>query len=160
MGSSFPGTARAGAPKALGECLVRYLAAELAADGVRVNTIVAGALDTNAFRAVLGDPTDHLARISSKSLHGRPISFDDVVGAVRFLISSDGAMVQGQTLVGSHAPTSMAALTKTERLESLHRNDRSTITPPTPTSRTQIRPGTHGASRHTITPNLSTLNLT
>lgn len=117
-------------------------------------------LDANAFRAVLGDPTDHLARISSKSLHGRPISFDDVVGAVRFLISSDGAMVQGQTLVGSHGPTSMAALTKTERLESLHRNDRSTITPPTPTSRTQIRPGTHGASRHTITPNLSTLNLT
>ncbi len=45
---ALPGYGPAGAPKALGECLVRYLAAELAADGVRVNTIVAGALDTNA----------------------------------------------------------------------------------------------------------------
>lgn len=96
---ALPNYGAAGVPKALGEALVRYLAAELASDGVRVNTLVAGALDTKAFRAVLGDPSDYLARIAPRSLHGRPISFEDVVGAVRFLTSDGAAMIDGQTLV-------------------------------------------------------------
>jgi enoyl-[acyl-carrier protein] reductase III len=96
---ALPGYGPAGVPKALGECLVRYLSAELAEAGVRVNTIAAGPLDTPAFRTVLGDPTDYLARVGAKSLHGRPLDFDDVVGVARFLVSADGAMVHGQRLV-------------------------------------------------------------
>jgi len=65
----LPGYGPAGASKGLSECLVRYLAAELAADGVRVNTIIAGALDTKAFRAVLGCPvTDDLPRRQRRDL--------------------------------------------------------------------------------------------
>jgi enoyl-[acyl-carrier protein] reductase III len=96
---ALPDYGPAGAPKALGECLVRYLSAELAEAGVRVNTIAAGPLDTPAFRSVLGDPAEYLGRIGSKSLHGRPLDFDDVVGVARFLVSDDGAMVHGQRLV-------------------------------------------------------------
>lgn len=39
------------------------------------------------------------SRGSARRDFRRPIGFNDVVGAVRFLISSDGAMAHGQTLL-------------------------------------------------------------
>jgi enoyl-[acyl-carrier protein] reductase III len=91
--------ASVGAPKALGEALVRYLAVELAPRGTRVNTLSPTAQDTDAFRSVF--PTDYPARLAQaaqRSPSGRAVSLDDIVEMVRVLASPATQMLQGQTL--------------------------------------------------------------
>src|SRR6056297_2233140 len=53
-GSSIvvPGYVSIGAPKAMAEAIMRYLAVELAPDGIRANTIVASGVLTDAVRSV------------------------------------------------------------------------------------------------------------
>src|SRR6056297_1829620 len=48
-----PGYVSIGAPKAMAEAIMRYLAVELAPDGIRANTIVASGVLTDAVRSVL-----------------------------------------------------------------------------------------------------------
>lgn len=100
LGSSraVPGYVGVGAGKALGEALVRYLAAELAPSAVRVNAVCAGPVDTPAMRAVVREPERLLAAARRSSPSGRDLSPADVASAVALLLSPDSAMVQGHVL--------------------------------------------------------------
>lgn len=75
----------------------KSLAQELGGDGVRVNSVAPGLVDTAANRAAWGGGFMSAMRAS------RPLSRDqqpdDVVGAVRFLASDAAAFMTGQTLV-------------------------------------------------------------
>lgn len=95
----LPGYGAVGAAKALAESLIRYLAVELAPAGIRANTVVAGALDTGAFRAVFGEQAQtRLAQVAERNLAGRPLKPGDVVEVIRFLTSPAATMVRGQTI--------------------------------------------------------------
>ena len=88
-----------GAPKALAEHFARYLAVELAADGIRVNCVSPGPLDTEARRRMFPDTWEaRLAAQSSANPSGRGLEFDDVAGVVELLCRREFDMVQGQVI--------------------------------------------------------------
>ncbi|MTV26385.1 SDR family oxidoreductase [Nitriliruptoraceae bacterium ZYF776] len=90
------GYAAVAASKAVGETLVRYLAAELAGDGVRCNTVVSGPVLTDALRSVWPDADAHFAKLAARNPSGRAVTGDDVASLCAFLASPDAAMVTGQ----------------------------------------------------------------
>jgi enoyl-[acyl-carrier protein] reductase III len=93
----YPGYGSLGPAKALAEALVRYLAVELAPQGIRVNAFAPGAQDTGALRAVFGDSTDAVLESSrAKNPMGRLVEPDDYRPLVRFISSPDAAMITGQ----------------------------------------------------------------
>lgn len=87
-----------GVSKAAIESITRYLAVELAAKGIAVNTVSGGALDTDALKhfpnreELLDD-----ARINTPA--GRMVEIEDMVKTAMFLISSDSDMIRGQTII-------------------------------------------------------------
>jgi len=87
-----------GASKAALETLVRYLAVELAPQGVRVNAVSAGVVETGAL-----DHFPNKERMVRESLERTPVGRladpEDVAGAVAYLASPDAEMVRGHTLV-------------------------------------------------------------
>jgi NAD(P)-dependent dehydrogenase (short-subunit alcohol dehydrogenase family) len=88
-----------GAAKALGEALARYLAAELAPRGVRVNAVSAGPVDTEALRAVAPDGADRLLAAAARNAPaGRGLTAADVAEAVLLLCDPGAAMIQGEVL--------------------------------------------------------------
>jgi enoyl-[acyl-carrier protein] reductase III len=97
---ALKGYASVGAPKAMAEAFVRYLAVELAPLGVRVNTLSPTAQDTGAFRDIFPDDyAERLAEAARRSPSGRAVDLDDVVDAARFLVSPASSMYQGQVMV-------------------------------------------------------------
>lgn len=89
-----------GAPKAMAEAFVRYLAVELAAIGARANVVSPTALDTAGFREVFGDEADdRLAEAGRRSPSGRAVDLNDVVEVIEYLASPAASMLQGQTIV-------------------------------------------------------------
>jgi NAD(P)-dependent dehydrogenase (short-subunit alcohol dehydrogenase family) len=94
-----PNYAAVGVGKALAECLVRYLAHELAPLGVRVNCVAPSAVDTAALRQVYGDQTDEILRQSAASNpSGRNVADDDYCSLIEYLASPAAAMIQGQVI--------------------------------------------------------------
>ncbi len=92
--------ASVGAPKALAEALIRYLAVELAPRGVRINAVSPTAQDTDAFRSIFPDDYQQRLQAAAKaSPSGRAVDLDDIVGTVRFLTAPGSEMMQGQVLV-------------------------------------------------------------
>lgn len=89
-----------GAPKALGEALVTYLAVELAPLGVRANSVAASTLDTESLRSVLSEERAirWLDRAAKQNPSGRLVELSEVVDAIEFLCSDGAAMIQGQRL--------------------------------------------------------------
>ena len=87
-----------GTSKAALETLVRYLAVELAPQGVRVNAVSAGVVETGAL-----DHFPNKERMVRESLERTPVGRlaepEDVAGAVAYLASPDAEMVRGHTLV-------------------------------------------------------------
>lgn len=93
----YPGYGSLGPAKALAEALVRYLAVELAPQGIRVNAFAPGAQDTGALRAVFGDSTDAILQSSkAKNPMGRLVEPDDYRPLVRFVCSPEAGMITGQ----------------------------------------------------------------
>jgi enoyl-[acyl-carrier protein] reductase III len=95
-----------GASKATLEAITRYLAVELAGDGIAVNAVSAGLVDTDALDA-FPDATD-LRERSRSTPAGRGVTPIDVARAVAFLCSADAAMIRGHLLVVDGGVTLLA----------------------------------------------------
>jgi enoyl-[acyl-carrier protein] reductase III len=87
-----------GASKAALESLVRHLAVELGPKGINVNTISAGAVDTEALKKFT-NREQILQTALSKTPMGRLTTPDDVGDVALYLCSDLATMIQGQTIV-------------------------------------------------------------
>lgn len=97
--AAVPDYAALGAPKAMAEALVRYLAVELAPKGVRINSVSAGPMDTEAFRSMFASGArERLAAAAAANPSGRAVEVDDVADLVEFLASDGAEMIQGQRI--------------------------------------------------------------
>jgi enoyl-[acyl-carrier protein] reductase III len=94
---AIPNYAFIGASKAALEALVRSLSLELAADGVTVNTISAGVVDTDALK-YFPNREQLLDEYQAHSLSDRPLTPQDVADAVYLLCLPEAAMINGHTL--------------------------------------------------------------
>ena len=86
-----------GTSKAALEALIRYLAVELAPQGIRVNAVSAGVVQTGALEHFPN--RDEMLAAGAANPVGRLVQPADVAGAVKFLCSPDAAMVCGHVLI-------------------------------------------------------------
>jgi enoyl-[acyl-carrier protein] reductase III len=87
-----------GTSKAALEALVRYLAVELAPQGIRVNAVSAGLVETGALD-YFPNREEMLEWYEKRTPAGRLVAPRDVADAVCFLCSPEAAMIRGHTLV-------------------------------------------------------------
>jgi enoyl-[acyl-carrier protein] reductase III len=87
-----------GASKAALEALVRALAQELGPRGIRVNTVSAGVVDTDALTH-FPNREELLANFAQRTPAGPVLTPADVAGAVYLLCLPEAAMINGHTLV-------------------------------------------------------------
>lgn len=74
----------------------RSMAAEFAADGIRVNAMAPGAVDTDMVRK---NPPGFVAAMAGATLLGRIAEPDEMVGTALLLCSDAGSFVTGQTFL-------------------------------------------------------------
>ena len=86
-----------GTSKAALESVVRYLGVELSANGIRVNAVSGGVVETGALEHFPNK--DEMLRSVERTPAGRLVEPDDIAGVVSFLCSDDAAMIRGQTIV-------------------------------------------------------------
>jgi enoyl-[acyl-carrier protein] reductase III len=86
-----------GASKAALESLVRHLAVELGPQGINVNTISAGAVDTDALKH-FPNREEILRLAKERTPLGRLTRPEDVADIALFLCSSLAGMIQGQVI--------------------------------------------------------------
>lgn len=86
-----------GASKAALESLVRHLAVELGPKGININTISAGAVDTDALKH-FPNRDQILGTALERTPLGRLTTPDDVADIALFLCSDLSAMIQGQVI--------------------------------------------------------------
>lgn len=86
-----------GASKAALESLVRHLAVELGSRGINVNTISAGAVDTDALKH-FPNRDEILKAATERTPLGRLTTPQDVADIALFLCSGLSAMIQGQVI--------------------------------------------------------------
>ena len=87
-----------GASKAALEALVRALAQELGPRGIRVNTVSAGVVDTDALTH-FPNRAELLQNFAQRSPAGPVLHPEDVANAVYLLCLPEAAMINGHTLV-------------------------------------------------------------
>ena len=87
-----------GTSKAALESLVRYLAVELAPQGIRVNAVSGGVVDTDALDH-FPNAEQMLAVSRERTPAGRLVEPRDIADAVLFLCSPGAEMIRGQTIV-------------------------------------------------------------
>jgi enoyl-[acyl-carrier protein] reductase III len=87
-----------GVSKAALEAVTRYLAVELAPQGVRVNAVSGGLVDTDALKSFPWGP-EVIAQTVARTPAARMVEPEDVARVVAFLCSEDAAMIRGQTIV-------------------------------------------------------------
>jgi len=87
-----------GASKGALESLARHLAAELAPEGIRVNILTAGAVLTDAWKAMPNSEA-RIAETIRRTPAGRLITPEEVACGVQFLCSDAASAVVGQTLI-------------------------------------------------------------
>jgi len=95
---AMPGYGFIGASKAALEALVRALAQELGPRGIRVNTVSAGVVDTDAL-AYFPNRDELLANFAQRTPAGPKLSPEDVANAVYLLCLPEASMINGHTLV-------------------------------------------------------------
>ncbi len=86
-----------GASKAALEALVRYLAVELAPQGIRVNAVSAGVVETGALEYFPN--REAMLEMGRANPVGRIVTPADIAACVTFLCSPDAEMIRGQILV-------------------------------------------------------------
>jgi enoyl-[acyl-carrier protein] reductase III len=86
-----------GVSKAALEALVRYLAVELAPQGIRVNAVSAGVVETGALEHFPN--REAMLEGGARNPAGRLVEPEDVAACVTFLCSPEAEMIRGHTLV-------------------------------------------------------------
>ncbi len=94
---AIPNYAFIGASKAALEALVRSLSLELAMDGITVNTVSAGVVDTDALKH-FPNREQLLEEYQAHALSDRPLTTQDVADAIYLLCLPEAAMINGHTL--------------------------------------------------------------
>jgi len=94
---AIPNYAFIGASKAALESLVRSLSLELAVDGITVNTVSAGVVDTDALK-YFPNREQLLDEYQAHALADRPLIPEDVANAVYLLCLPEAAMINAHTL--------------------------------------------------------------
>ncbi|MEV5885950.1 SDR family oxidoreductase [Streptomyces sp. NPDC052020] len=84
------------ATKAAVDALTVGLAKELGPDGVRVNAVAPGAIDTE-MHAAMGDP-DRAFRVGASVPLGRPGRAEEIAAAIAWLMSADASYTTGAVL--------------------------------------------------------------
>ncbi|MCP4547724.1 MAG: enoyl-[acyl-carrier-protein] reductase FabL [bacterium] len=95
---AIPNYSAVGASKAALESLVRHLAVELAPQGINVNIVSAGVVDTDALKH-FPNRDDLLGNSRIKTPAGRLTSPEDVADVTLFMVSPQAKMIHGQTVV-------------------------------------------------------------
>jgi enoyl-[acyl-carrier protein] reductase III len=95
---AIPGYGFIGASKAALESLVRTLAQELGPLGIRVNTVSAGVVETDALSA-FPNREELLSNAARRTPLGATLTPEDVAGAVYLLCLPEARMITGHTLV-------------------------------------------------------------
>jgi len=95
---SFPGSSAYAAMKGAVEVLTRYLAKELGARKIVVNTVAPGAIATDFGGGHVRDNKELNAQIASQTALGRVGEADDIGSVVAFLCSEGGAWVNAQRI--------------------------------------------------------------
>ncbi|MEA3553581.1 MAG: enoyl-ACP reductase [Campylobacterota bacterium] len=87
-----------GTNKAAVEAMVRYAATELGQDGIRVNAVSGGPIETDALRAFTNyeEVAAKTAELSPLNRMGQP---DDLASACYFLCSDEASWITGTTLI-------------------------------------------------------------
>lgn len=83
------------AAKAALDGMTRSLAREVGEKGIRVNSIAPGYFESDMVTEI---PEKALAKIVRRTPMGRLGKTSDILGSIRFLLSSDSAFITGQTL--------------------------------------------------------------
>ncbi|MCA9564486.1 MAG: SDR family oxidoreductase [Myxococcales bacterium] len=95
---SFPGYAAYASMKGGVEVLSRYMAKELGARRITVNTLAPGAIETDFGGGAVRDNPDLNRMIASQTAMGRVGLPDDIGGAVASLLTGDNGWVTGQRI--------------------------------------------------------------
>ena len=87
-----------GTNKAAVEAMVRYAATELGIDGIRVNAVSGGPIETDALRAFTNyeEVAQKTAELSALGRIGQP---EDLAGACYFLCAGESSWITGTTLI-------------------------------------------------------------
>jgi len=91
-----PTTSMYAAAKASMVSFTRSMAAEFAAEGIRVNALAPGAVDTDMVR---GNPPEFAAALARHALLKRIATADEIVAPALLLVSDAGSFITGQTLL-------------------------------------------------------------
>jgi NAD(P)-dependent dehydrogenase (short-subunit alcohol dehydrogenase family) len=95
---ALPGFAAYAAMKGAIETLTRYLAKELGARGIAVNTVAPGAIETDFGGGVVRDNAQMNAHIASQTALGRVGLPDDIGGAIAALLSENSGWINAQRI--------------------------------------------------------------
>ena len=95
----YPGTGAYSPSKAALIMLVRVLAQEWAADGVRANAISPGLIKTAMTAPIYADPVKTAAREALVPMHRIGAPESDIAGIAAFLISDDAGYITGQNII-------------------------------------------------------------
>jgi NAD(P)-dependent dehydrogenase (short-subunit alcohol dehydrogenase family) len=98
---TFPGYAAYASMKGGVEVLTRYMAKELGARKITVNTLAPGAIETDFGGGVVRDNPQVNAMVASMIALGRVGRPDDIGSAVAALLVSDGGWINGQRIEAS-----------------------------------------------------------
>ncbi|GLQ96212.1 SDR family NAD(P)-dependent oxidoreductase [Dyella mobilis] len=98
---ALPGYSAYAAMKGAIEVLTRYLAKELGARRIAVNTLAPGAIETDFGGGVVRDNADVNAFVASQTALGRVGLPDDIGGAVVALLSNESGWINGQRIEAS-----------------------------------------------------------
>lgn len=106
MGSRIPSPnyGALGVGKALAEAIVRYLVAELAPRGIRINGVAPGLVHTTSVAAMLGSEDAAQAavdRAARTNPSGRESRDSDYAALVEFLLSPEAEFIQGQVIAAT-----------------------------------------------------------
>lgn len=96
----IPGHGILGAAKSAMETLIRYLAVEHAADGIRVNGVNPGYVLTDSAKTYAGPDFERIrGDWEAATPAGRMAEPEEIASVIAFLCSSEASFVYGQTLV-------------------------------------------------------------